>query len=91
MRAWREYLSGIILLLFLSIRYYPQSLERTLIESLRFLGAVILYGLGFAYLFKWALQQFLHRGLSRDQFLRIALWAGVIMALGESLRHYFYH
>ncbi|RUM88594.1 MAG: hypothetical protein DSZ24_03245 [Thermodesulfatator sp.] len=85
---WREYLPGIFLLFFLSIRYYPGHWSRTLLETLKFLGAVALYGFSFAFLLQWALKNFLRHPLSRRDFLRVALWAAVIMAFGESLRHY---
>ncbi len=88
MKDWREYLFGGVLLFFLSIRYYPGHFHRTLLETSKFLGAVILYGLGFAFLFKWVLRQFLKKELLWEKFFKIALWAAVIMALGESLRHY---
>ncbi len=88
MKTWKEYLLGSLILISLSIRYYPGHLHRTFLETSRFLGAVILYGLGFAFLFKWALRQFLKKELRWENFFKVALWAAVVMALGESLRHY---
>ncbi|QJA06151.1 hypothetical protein FVE67_04765 [Thermosulfurimonas marina] len=88
MRTLREYLPGALLLLFLSVRYYPGLWGRTVLETLKFLGAVCLYGLSFAFLLQWALKKFFHHPLARRDLLRAALWAAVIMAFGESLRHY---
>ena len=85
----KEYLVGAILLLLLSVRYYPGYPERTLLESVKFLLAVLLYGLGFAFLCQWVAKKFLKKDLPRTAFFKIALWAAVIMALGESLEHYF--
>ncbi|MBX6424018.1 hypothetical protein [Thermosulfurimonas sp. F29] len=90
MKNFREYLFGGILLLFFSIRYYPGYPQRTLLATGKFLVAVILYGLGVAFLCKWAIRQFFKKELVWENFFKIALWAAVIMSFGESLRHYFY-
>lgn len=85
----KDYFVPFVLLLILNLRYYPGNLELTLKQNFRFLLASFIYGLAFAFIFKWFLRQFLRRELSRENFVKIALWAAVIMAFGEFLRVYF--
>ena len=79
----------LFLLLLLNVRYYAGHWFHTFKESARLSLASFIYGLAFAFLFKWFLRKFLRRELPKAEFWRVALWAGVIMALGESLRLYF--
>ncbi len=85
----KNYILGSLLLIVLSVRYYPGKLGKSLKESGQYFLAFVIYGLAFAFLFKWFLKKFLRRDLSWETFFRLALWAAVVMALGESLRLYF--
>ena len=89
MATLKNYLVPLILLLILNARYCPGDWALTLKQNFKFLLASLLYGVAFAFLFKWFLRKFLRRDLRRENLVKIALWAAVIMALGEFLRIYF--
>lgn len=89
MEKVRGYWGPIFLLLLFNFRYYSGNWVLTFKESARHSLASVIYGLAFAFLFKWFSRKFLRQDVGWENFTKIAIWAAVVMALGESLRAYF--
>jgi len=84
-----KYILPFILWVLLSIRFYPASVSKTIIESGKiFLGSG-LYGLGMTLIFNGLSSKIWKKALSRENFIKMVLWLAVITSLSASLDHYF--
>jgi len=75
--------------LLFSLRIYPLSLSKTLLETLKiFLGSG-LYGLGLTIILNGLKFKFTKKYYTREQFLKMALIIALLTALSASFEHYF--
>ncbi len=72
-----------------SLRIYPSSLEKTLIESFKILIGSGLYGIGLTIIVNWLKFRFTKQTFTGKQYLRWILWLALLTSLSASLEHYF--
>jgi hypothetical protein len=84
-----QYLLPFVLWIFLSFRFYPSDILKTLLHSGKIFIGCGFYGLGMTIIINGLLTKFAKKTLTRDSFIKIALWLAVITALAASLEFYF--
>ncbi|MDW8093506.1 MAG: hypothetical protein RMI63_00580 [Caldimicrobium sp.] len=78
-----------ILWVILSLRIYPSSFEKTILESIKILFGTGLYALGLTIIINGLKFRFTKKSFSRAQFLRWALLIALLTSLSASFEHYF--
>ncbi|MCS7150444.1 MAG: hypothetical protein N2Z40_01140 [Caldimicrobium sp.] len=81
-------LIGILWFLF-SLRIYPSSIEKTIVESSKIFFGTALYALGLTIIINGLKFRFTKKSLNRIQFIKWVLFIALITAISASFEHYF--
>lgn len=73
----------------LSLRPYPSSLEKSIIESAKIFFGSGLYALGLTIIVNGLKFRFTKRYFSREQFIKWVLVLALLISLSASFEHYF--
>lgn len=73
----------------LSLRIYPSSLEKSIIESAKIFFGSGLYALGLTIIINGLRFRFTKRHFSREQFIKWILVVALLTSLSASFEHYF--
>jgi len=84
-----KWLLPFALLVLLSLRIYPAHFGKTIIETCKIFFGSVLYGLGTTLLFNGISVKINKKSLTREKFIKVAIWLAVLTAFSASLDHYF--
>lgn len=73
----------------LSLRIYPSSLEKSIIDSAKIFFGSGLYALGLTIIVNGLKFRFTKRYFSREQFIKWVLVLALLISLSASFEHYF--
>lgn len=72
-----------------SLRIYPSSIEKTIVESLKIFFGIALYAFGLTIIINGLKFRFTKKSFNRIQFIKWMLFIALITAISASFEHYF--
>ena len=85
---YSKFILPALLWIVLSIRFYQGDLIKTLLESMKHFLGFGLYGFGLTIILNGLSVKFTKKRMTREQFIKIALWLSAFAAFGGSLDFY---
>jgi len=84
-----QLLFGIFLCILFSVRYYPENLEKTLLESFRWMFSFFFYSGVFTYMLRGLCRKIFKQTFSFKTGIKMAIWLAVLSAITQSLHEIF--